>query len=165
VRGLPHPLSRKLVCRRVHYEQYCRIETVLHIAETFQLPSLRLRKREILQHTTLAERWRSLSCPPVSSQAFLMGVYQKWAKGQRGWFQTAGHSSCSTDVEARMSLNQLSADICPATEGKRVQIYRQSSWLNHQFHGLCVLFFLVGFVPRLRRHCLLKLSCYFKARI
>jgi hypothetical protein len=56
VRGFPHPMSRKLVFRRVHYELYCRIETVLHIAETFQLPSLRPRKREILQHTTLAER-------------------------------------------------------------------------------------------------------------
>jgi len=53
-----------------------------------------------------------------------------------------------------MSLNQLSADVCPATEGVHVQIYRQSSWLNHQFHGLC--FFSAGFVSRLRRHCQLN---------
>lgn len=36
-----------------------------------------------------------------------------------------------------MSLNHLSADICPATEGVHVEVYRQSSWLNHQFPDLC----------------------------
>ena len=63
-----------------------------------------------------------------------------------------------------MSLNQLSADICPATEGEHVQIYRQSSWLNHQFHGLCVcVCFFCRFCVTVKRHCLLKHSCYFKA--
>ena len=64
--------------------------------------------------------------------------------------------------KAWMSLDQLSADICHATEGAHVEIYRQSSRLNHQFHALRVCFSVV-FVSRLRRRCQLKPGGYLKA--